>query len=97
MSTRLLKRLLLGLAAVLGGFVAGWIARGFPMMPALILAAENPVETTYLIVSGRTIDPAWFDMTAASSLVVGLLLGAYLRLVFRTRPHSNLGMSPKAT
>ena len=68
------------LAAVLGGFVAAWIARGFPMVPALILAAEVPLETTYLIVSGKTIDPVWFDMMAASTLVVGLLLGAYVQL-----------------
>ncbi len=70
------------LAAMAGGFVAAWIARGFPMLAALVLAAEVPVETAYLILSGRTIDPVWFDILAAGSLVVGLLLGAYGSVVF---------------
>ena len=82
-------------AAVLGGLVAGWIARGFPMLPAVILAAEVPVETTYLIVNGKTIDPAWFDIMAASSLVVGILLGAYCRVVFGSGAGSKHGMSPR--
>jgi hypothetical protein len=77
------------LAAVSGGFVAGWIARGFPMVVATILAAEIPVETTYLILSGQTIDPVWFDVVAASSLVIGLLLGAFYHVVFR--PGSGAG------
>jgi len=84
------------LAAVLGGFVAGWIARGFPMLPALVIAAFIPVETTYLIVSGRTIDPVWFDVMAASSLVVGLLLGAYCHVVFRSGSGSRPGLCRNA-
>jgi hypothetical protein len=80
------------LAAVLGGFVAGWIARGFPMLPALLIAAFIPVETTYLILTGRTTDPAWFDVMAASSLVVGLLLGAYFRVVLSARSGRGTGM-----
>lgn len=85
------------LAAAMGGFVAGWIAKGFPMLPAVILAAEVPVETTYLIVSGKTIDPVWFDIMAAGSLVVGILLGAYCHVVFGSASGSKLGMCPKTT
>lgn len=85
------------LAAVLGGFVAGWIARGFPMLPAIILAAEIPIETTYLILGGKTFDPVWFDILAAGSLVVGLLLGAYVHVMLRSGSGTNAGMSPSVS
>ena len=85
------------LAAVLGGFVAGWIARGFPMLPAIVLAAEIPIETTYLILSDKTFDPVWFDSLAAGSLVVGLLLGGYVHVMLRPGSGTKLGMSPSTT
>jgi len=81
------------LAAALGGFVAGWIMKDLPMLPALVIAAFIPVETTYLILTGRTTDPVWFDVMAATSLVVGLLLGAYFQVARAPKSSPDPAMS----
>jgi len=36
------------------------------------------LETTYMTLSKRLDGPLWFDMMAAGSLLVGILLGAYV-------------------
>ena len=66
------------LCAVAGGWLAGWIAGRHPVRHGLVMSAMVAAETTWLITSGRTTDPVWFDTMAAGSLVVGLLLGSSL-------------------
>ena len=68
------------LAAVVGGYVAGLIAGRSPMLHGLVMSCMVAVETTWLISSGRTTDPLWFDVMAAGSLVVGILLGSWLHV-----------------
>jgi len=80
------------LAAVVGGYAAGWIAGRRPMLHGLAMSCIVVVETSWLIGSGRTWDPTWFDVTAASSLIVGILLGSWIH-VCCVRP---MGLSAKA-
>lgn len=68
------------LAAVVGGYAAGWIAGRRPMLHGLAMSCLVVLETTWLIRSGKTWDPVWFDVTAAGSLVAGILIGAWLHV-----------------
>ena len=65
-------------AAALGGFVAGVIAGKNPLAHGLIMSGVVVAETTTLIVKNRVEGPLWFDLTAAGSLIVGIMLGAML-------------------
>lgn len=73
------------LAAVIGGAVAGLIARAHPQLHALAMCVLVCVETTYLVLTGRVGGPLWFDMMAAASLVVGIMAGATLYALRRQR------------
>ena len=65
--------------AVAGGFATGWLAPGAPRAHVLVPVAAVIAETLLFLVP-RSGDPAWFDLLAGGSLVVGLLLGAQLAL-----------------
>lgn len=66
------------LCAVAGGALAAWIAGRRPFRHAAAMCGLVTLETTWLIASGRTIDPLWFDVLAAGSLLLGLVAGAAL-------------------
>lgn len=68
------------LAAVVGGYAAGWIAGRGAMLHGLAMSCIVVVESSWLIGSGRTWDPVWFDVTAGSSLIAGILLGSWLHV-----------------
>jgi len=75
--------------AVVAGAVAAWVAGHHPIHHAAVMCLLVVVETTWLITSGRTKDPLWFDLMASGSLLVGLLIGASLLMrVRRTEPAS---------
>jgi hypothetical protein len=65
-------------AAAVGAVAATAIAWHTGRIAAAIMACLIVVETTALIVTGRTSGPLWFDAVAASSLIVAILLGAEL-------------------
>ncbi len=63
-------------SAVAGGAVAAW-SFGRPFFPpAFAMCGLVVLETTYMILAGRLEGPLWFDVTAAGSLLFGILLGA---------------------
>lgn len=66
------------LSAVAGGSVAARIVSFKNLYPNLLMCALVTVETTWLVRSGRTHDPVWFDCLAAGSLIIGILLGGGL-------------------
>lgn len=71
-------------SAFAGGLVAAWIF-GKPFYPpALAMCALVVAESTYMISAGRMPGPLWFDVLAASGLLVGILLGAFV--IQRCRP-----------
>lgn len=64
-------------SAVAGGVVAA-VCFGRPFYPpALIICGLVVLETSYMIGSGRLPGPVWFDVMAACSLLVGILLGVF--------------------
>jgi len=66
------------LAAVVGGLVAGLVAGRSALAHGLLMCGIALIETTVLILTGRVEGPLWFDLMAAGSLLVGILLGALL-------------------
>jgi hypothetical protein len=68
------------LSAVAGGWVAGRVVSFKNLYPNLLMCALVVLETTWLIRSGRTHGPLWFDFLAAGSLIAGILLGGFTPL-----------------
>lgn len=89
----LIVGVLTAFSAVAGGAVAAKIFGNPWYTPALAMCGLIILETTYMTSAGKLDGPLWFDIAAASSLVVGILVGAYLvqfagRLVVAKAPNS---------
>ena len=65
-------------AAALGAVAAAAIARPRGRLAATIMSFLVVLETTFLMVTGKLGGPLWFDVLAAGSLIVAILLGAEL-------------------
>jgi hypothetical protein len=77
------------LAAVVGGYLTALLAPGNGIAHAGVICLLVVAETTYLITSGRVEGPLWFDLAGGASLLVGLLLGAWLRRFFPSTPRTS--------
>ena len=71
---------LTALSAVLGGYLLAIVAPFRPMLHTIPLVLWLGFETTYLYVTEVTTGPLWFDIVSGGSLVVGVLVGAFVRL-----------------
>jgi hypothetical protein len=69
-------------AAAIGAVTATAIARPTGRVAAAIMSCVVVIETSTLIVTGKVAGPLWFDLLAAASLIVAILLGAELSLRF---------------
>jgi len=67
-------------AAAVGSIAATAISRPTGRLAALIMSCVVVVETTVLVLTGKVTGPLWFDVVAAVSLIVAILLGAELFL-----------------
>lgn len=63
------------LAAVFVGMIAFYIVKKKNVIPLIILSLLVMVETYWIIQTGRTSDPLWFDVLASASLIVGFWVG----------------------
>jgi len=72
------------LSAVAGGLVAVLIAKSHGKIHTLVMCLLVVVETITLTVTGGTTDPLWFDLLASGSLIIGIMLGAFLHERLRT-------------
>ena len=63
------------IAAILAGVVARLIIRDKINTVPLGIAGLISLEMSYLIVTGKTGDPVWFDFLAGGSLILGVWLG----------------------
>lgn len=68
------------LSAVAGGWVAFAINSFQSKISNYLMSLLVVAETTWLFSSGKAGGPLWFDVLAASSLIVGILLGCNLDL-----------------
>lgn len=73
------------LAAVAGGFVGTLVAGGKTRVVGQVMCLLVVTETTLLTIQGTLDGPLWFDILAAGSLLVGILLGAEAMLRLRAR------------
>lgn len=71
-------------AAMIGSLAATLIARPTGRAAAVAMSCVVVLETTVLILRGRVNGPLWFDLMAAGSLIVSVLLAAEI-LVRKTR------------
>ena len=69
-------------AAAIGAVTATAIARPMGRLAAGTMSCLVATETTALIITGKVAGPLWFDLLAAASLIVAILLGAELFLRF---------------
>lgn len=72
-------------SAVVGGAVAARIFGPPWFPPAGLMCGLVTLETSYLIKTGVLTDPLWFDVSAGISLVVGILVGAYVTRKWQDR------------
>ncbi len=63
------------LAAVVAGWVSRIIGRNYTIIIPSVLSFFILAEITYLIFSGITHDPVWFDILAGSGLIIGVWTG----------------------
>lgn len=61
-----------------GGMTAAWLAGRRPFLHAVGLLVPLGLDTAYVIFSGISSDPVWFDLGGSATLVVGALLGGYV-------------------
>lgn len=73
-----LAALAVGLA---GGYVAAWIGGRAPVLHAAGVLVPIILDTTYVISSGVSRDPIWYDLVGASTLMVAAILGGFVRQV----------------
>ena len=80
-------------SAVAGGAVAVWCF-GKPFFPpAIAICGLVVLETTYMIGAQRLDGPVWFDVMAAGSLLIGLMLGAFVIQRRKPVPTPSPGLS----
>lgn len=69
-----------------GGFVSAWVG-GRPRLPhAAGLLIPLAIDTTFVVTSGVSSDPLWYDLAGSLTLMVAALAGGYVcELVARRR------------
>ncbi len=70
-----LGALLSGLA---GGLVAAWIAGRRPLLHGSLVSIPLALDTTWVVTSGISDDPVWFDLGGGLTLMLGAALAGYL-------------------
>ena len=68
---------LTALSAVAGGCILAVVAPFRPMRHTIPLVLWLSFETTVIYLTDITAGPLWFDIVSGSSLVVGVLIGAF--------------------
>lgn len=61
-----------------GGYVLTVVAPNRPMLHTIPLLLWLCFETTFLFVTEVTAGPLWFDIVSGGSLVVGVIIGAFI-------------------
>ena len=67
------------LSGLAGGYTAAWIGRRAPLWHAVGVLLPLAIDTTYVITSGISSDPIWFDLAGSLTLMLTAVLGGYLR------------------
>jgi hypothetical protein len=73
------------LSGLLGGAVAAWIGGRAPVAHAAGTAACVAIESAFLLSSPRRLDPLWFDLLGAGTLIAATIAGGLLWSRLRLR------------
>jgi hypothetical protein len=73
------------LSAVTGGWVAFRINAGKTQISNLIMSVLVIIETTWILLTFKAESPMWFDILAALSLILGIMLGCNLGFLMRLK------------
>ncbi|HXO26817.1 MAG TPA: hypothetical protein VOA80_05710 [Thermoanaerobaculia bacterium] len=65
-------------AGLLGGMVAAWLGGRSPVWHALGTATFVAAESTLVIGFRPSVDPLWFDLAGAATLIAATVAGGYL-------------------
>src|SRR5688500_13671795 len=69
-----------------GGFVSAWVGGRPRLSHAAGLLIPLAIDTTFVVPSGVSSDPLWYDLAGSLTLVVAALLGGYAcELIARRR------------
>ena len=69
-----------------GGFVSAWVGGRPRLLHAAGLLIPLAIDTTFVVTSGVSSDPLWYDLVGSLTLVVAALAGGYLcQLIARRR------------
>lgn len=69
-----------------GGFVSAWVGGRPRLLHAAGLLIPLAIDTTFVVTSGVSSDPLWYDLAGSLTLVVAALAGGYVcELVARRR------------
>ena len=61
-----------------GGLVAALLAGRRPLLHAAALLVPIALDTGSIVLFGRSLDPAWFDLGGGATLALGALAAGYL-------------------
>ena len=73
-----------------GGYVAGWISPSRPVLHAAGVILFLIMDTTYVVTSGISKSPVWFDLMGAATLMVTSVVGGLLYQKTSLRPQVNI-------
>jgi hypothetical protein len=69
-----------------GGYVAAWVGGRPYLGNAATVLVPLVLDTTYVITSGISHDPVWYDLFGAGTLMVAAILGGFLKERVSKRP-----------
>lgn len=73
------------LSGLLGGYLAAWIGGRRPVSHALGVLVFLTLDTHFVVTSGISNDPLWFNLAAGGGLMAAAVLGGFLRRAVRER------------
>ena len=71
------------LSGLAGGVVAAWLGDRRPLLHATAVLVPLTLDTAYVLFSGISNDPFWFDLGGGATLMVAAVLGGFLIQTFQ--------------
>ncbi len=66
------------LSGLAGGLTAAWVGGRRPLLHAVGVLVPLTIDTTWVVTSGISHDPVWFDLGGGLTLMATAILGGYL-------------------
>lgn len=66
------------LSGLAGGYVAARLACCLPVLHAALVSVPLAFDTAFVLTSGLSTDPLWFDLVGSGALMASAVLGGWL-------------------